>query len=195
MAPVRDGRALFFFPVVSLLSSQYNVSEHSDPGCVRAGGAFFSRRRLSFEVQHKRCRDPDDACKTQKVFFPARITTLGTSRRHRAGSWVTNLDRLCDVCSSTWSLAPSSLLGWDWLRSKECSLCWALPRSRDVHEGVAPAEASRPPTLTNATGRAPRKLLTAPGWKNHEETRNRRFPLGRRLQHRLTTTLPPTHVD
>lgn len=88
MAPVRDGRALFFFPVVSLLSSQYNVSEHSDPGCVRAGGAFFSRRRLSFEVQHKRCRDPDDACKTQKVFFPARITTLGTSRRHRAGKWM-----------------------------------------------------------------------------------------------------------
>lgn len=88
MAPVRDGRALFFFPVVSLLSSQYNVSEHSDPGCVRAGGAFFSPRRLSFEVQHKRCRDPDDACKTQKVFFTARITTLGTSRRHRAGKWM-----------------------------------------------------------------------------------------------------------
>lgn len=205
MAPVRDGRALFFFPVVSLLSSQYNVSEHSDPGCVRAGGAFFSPRRLSFEVQHKRCRDPDDACKTQKVFFPARITTLGTSRRHRAGKWMQlshkpgpPVWRLLLHLESRPQLPPG--MGLTEVKGVFSLLFFfttstALPRSRDVHEGVAPAEARRPPTLTNATGRAPRKLLTAPGWKNHEETPNRRFPLGRRLQHRLTTTLAPTHVD
>lgn len=192
VAPVHDGRAVFFF-FFSHASSVIPVQRFCALGpWLRTSTALFSPRRLSFEVQHKRCWDPHDACKTEKVFFsppgqPLWALADATVLVNESG-WVTNLERLCDVCASTWSLAPEPL-GRDWLRSKECSLLFISPAllcsRRSRGSGAIQGEASSHTDRRHGQGTA--KTADCPWMKKPRGNTEPLFPT------RMVSPAPARH--